>query len=203
MRLSPSFLAASAVSLLGLASCSTPTQPIYADLSYQVRCTHLDGTPISGCTSPGRRDIFGFNGDMGARFSCTTTERAGNRSVSFTVSARDATGRDLGVSLQNANVAATGGPVTGTCQFTFTDGNTYGGNCAATAPSATQPCQVSSIQFTTDTDTGLPLTNVSVLCIDAPSMPVIDPPLVRGVSSPESEAMAMQIHFYSCPVIQR
>jgi len=120
-----------------------------------------------------------------------------------TVSARDATGRDLGVSLQNANVAATGGPVTGTCQFTFTDGNTYGGNCAATAPSATQPCQVSSIQFTTDTDTGLPLTNVSVLCLDAPSMPVIDPPLVRGVSSPESEAMAMQIHFYSCPVIQR
>lgn len=195
-----------AVTVLG-ASCSSPAQPAYADISYQTRCNHLDGTPITGCTTPISRDIYGFSGDMGQRFSCTIVERAGQRAVNFTVTAQEGDGTRLGVSLQNASVPQAGGAVSGTCSFTWTDGNTYGGNCGASAPTASQPCQVSSINFSTDTATGLPLMDVNVLCLDAASIPAATPAITRSVSGPGSnpgdDMRPLTIHFYSCPVISR
>lgn len=193
--------------MLFTSGCPSPDQPPYADISYQTRCIHADGTPIMGCSTPVPRDIYGFSGDMGQRFSCTIVETGAQRSVNFTVTAQAADGTRLGVSLQNATVPATGGPVSGTCQFTWVDGNTYGGNCAATAPSATQPCQVSNIDFTTDTATGLPLMDVNVLCYDAPSMPIADPPITRSISKVGEMAgddmRPFTIHFYSCPTLHR
>jgi hypothetical protein len=195
-----------AVSML-TASCTPPAQPAYADISYQTRCIHLDGTPIMGCSTPISRDIYGFSGDMGQRFSCTIIEHAGQRAVNFTVTAQSADGTRLGLTLANASVPAAGGPVTGSCQFTWTDGNTYGGACGASAPTASQPCQVSNIDFTTDTATGLPLMDVNVLCLDAGSMPIADPPISRSLSKvgtmPGDEMRPVTIHFYSCPTIVR
>lgn len=190
--------------LLG-ASCSSPAQPPYADISYQTRCIHLDGTPIMGCTTPVSRDIYGFSGDMGQRFSCTVVEHGATRAVNFTVSATGADGTRLGMTLQNATVPTGGGPVSGSCSFSWTDGNQYGGTCGGGAPTASQPCQVSNIAFTTDTATGLPLMDVNVLCLDAPSIPVATPAITRSVSRPGTdpgiEMMPLTVHFYSCPVI--
>lgn len=189
------------------ASCNPPAQPAYADIGYQTRCIHLLGDPIIGCTTPLPRNIFGFSGDMGQRFSCTVSEHAGLRSVNFTVTAEEADGTRLGVTLANATVQPGGGAVSGTCQFTWTDGNTYGGNCGASAPTATQPCQVRNIAFTTDTATGLPLMDVSVICRDAPSIPATSPPAMRSVSAtgtmPADPMTPFTIHFYSCPIITR
>lgn len=188
-------------------SCTPPAQPTYADISYQTRCQHLDGSPIVGCTTPVGRDIFGFSGDSGQRFSCTIVEHAGMRGVNFSVTATTADGTRTGVTLANASVPAAGGPVSGVCQFTWTDGNTYGGNCGAIAPTATQPCQVSAINFTTDSATGLPLMDVNVFCLDAPSIPATTPASTRSVSTSGNmagdEMRPMTIHFFSCPVITR
>lgn len=187
--------------------CPAPAQPAYADISYQTRCIHADGTPIMGCTTPVSRDIFGFSGDMGQHFSCTIVDHGSTRSVNFRVTAQAPDGANIGVTLQNASVASGGGPVTGTCQFSWIDGNTYGGNCGASAPTAAQPCQVSNIDFTTDTATGLPLMDVNVLCLDAPSMPVATPAIARSVSKvgtmPGDEMRPFTIHFYSCPTLAR
>src|SRR5439155_16091911 len=143
--------------------------------------------------------------DMGQRFSCTIAEHAGQRTVNFTVSARTGT-TSLGVALSGATVPAAGGPVSSTCTFSWTDGNTYGGNCGASRPTATQPCQVSNIAFTTDTATGLPLMDVSVMCLDAPSIPSMSPPQSRSVTRAGTavgdDTSPFVIHFYSCPVIQ-
>jgi hypothetical protein len=187
------------------ASCNPPAQPAYADISYQTRCIHADGSPIVGCATPPARDIYGFSGDMGQRFSCTIAERASTRTVNFTVTARSGT-QNIGVALSGATVPVGGGPVSTTCTFNWTDGNTYGGNCGASAPHDGQPCQVSNISFTTDTATGLPLMDVNVLCLDAPSIPTMSPEQTRSVtragSDPGDDMSAFTIHFYSCPVIQ-
>jgi hypothetical protein len=194
------------------ASCSSPPQPAYADISYQTRCLHADGSPIMAadghCDSTGvERDIYGFNGDMGQHFSCTITEHGATRAVNFSVTAEEANGQHLGVSLTGAVVPAGGGALTGTAQFTWTDGNQYGGNAGAGAPSATQPCQVSGITFLTDTDTGLPRMDVNVACILASSIPAATPPVIASVTRPGNmgadATSPMTIHFYSCPVISR
>ncbi len=207
MRLSPFALGSSAFLLLLSASCSSPAQPAYADISYQTRCIHRDGTQIAGCSPSPQRDIYGFSGDMGQRFSCTIVEHAGMRTINFTVTASQADGTGVGVTLSNAVVPTAGGPVQDGCQFTWTDGNRYGGACGANTPSMTQPCQVSNVAFTTDTATGLPLMDVNVLCYDAPSMPVATPAITRSVSrggpDPGFDMMPFTIHFYSCPVVVR
>jgi hypothetical protein len=206
MRL-PSLGVLTVVALASLSGgCPSPAQPAYADITYQTRCVHLDGTPITGCNPPPSRDIYGFSGDMGQRFSCTISEHAGMRGVNFTVAAHAADGTPIGVSLQNATVPAAGGAVQGTCQFTWTDGNTFGGNCGAVAPSASQPCQIRSVEFTTDTATGLPLMNVDAYCLDAPSIPPQSPAVLRSVSAAGAGTESMMpftIHFYSCPVVVR
>lgn len=189
------------------ASCSSPAQPPYADITYQTRCTRRDGTSIMGCSPGPSRDIYGFSGDMGQRFSCTISEHAGMRTVNFTVTATAADTTRLGVTLSNATVPAAGGAVQNVCTFSWTDGNTYGGSCGANAPNMTQPCQVSGINFTTDTATGLPLMDVNVLCLEAPSIPVATPAITRSVSraGPDTglDMMPFTIHFYSCPVVTR
>ena len=188
------------------ASCNPPAQPAYADISYQTRCIHRDGSAITGCTAPMQRDIYGFSGDMGQRFSCSIAETATTRTVNFNVTAR-VSGTPIGVALSGAVVPVAGGAPQGTSNFQWTDGNTFGGASAAVAPSAAQPCQVSNISFTTDTATGLPLMDVNVLCYDAPSIPAQSPEVLRSVTragnTGDEDMMPFTVHFYSCPVVHR
>ncbi len=193
------------------ASCNSPPQPAYADITYQTRCVQSDGTPITGgrcgtSTNPAR-NIYGFNGDMGAHFSCTITEHASMRTVNFTVAAQDADGTELGVSLSNAAVPAAGGALNGAAVFTWTDGNKYGGQASSDAPNAAHPCQIQGITFVTDTDTGLPRMDVNAVCYAAPSIPAATPEIVSSVTragNTTADAMSpMTIKFYSCPVISR
>lgn len=193
------------------AAIDAPAAPTYADITLQSRCVRADGSPIEAseglCHATGiERDLYGFSGDMNLRFSCTIVERT-SRAVNFTVSGEAQDGTSIGVSLANAVVPIDGGAPTGTCQFTWTDGNEYGGNCGAEAPSATQPCQVQSIMFLTDVATDLPRMDVNVLCFEAPSIPAQTPPILASLSRPGStpaDAMsAMTIRFYSCPVVMR
>ena len=144
---------------------------------------------------------------MGARFNCTITEHASMRTVNFTVSAQDADGTRVGVSLSNAAVPAAGGALIGSANFTWTDGNQYGGTASGDPPNATHPCQIQSISFVTDTDTGLPRMDVNALCYEAPSIPAATPAIVSSVTragTTTADAMSpMTIKFYSCPVISR
>jgi hypothetical protein len=185
-----------------MVSCAAPAQPIYLDVAYQTQCNTAMGGQIAGCTPGMVRTITGFNGDMGNRYSCSILERGSTRTVSFQVTSAvaDATHTPLGLALSGAVVATAGGAPSGSSTFTWTDGNTYGGAAGALAPSATQPCQLSSITFTNDMNTGLPEMDVAVHCAEAPSIPLTT--LTRSVSAPGTTATApIMIKLYSCPVL--
>lgn len=191
--------------VVSAASCSPPPQPTYADITFQTRCNSLAGPSITGCTEPLTRSIFGFSGDMGTRFSCSIGNHGALRTVNFSASAVDPSGVPIGVSLSGATVATGGGTPSGQSTFTWRDGNTYGGMASGTMPTAAQPCQISSINFTTDSGTGLPLMTVSAHCIEAPSIPAASPAIVRSVSHDGNNMgdniRPFEIKFFSCPVI--
>jgi len=196
-----------ALALAGLAaSCASPPQPTYADVSYQTRCNTLAGGAITGCTEPMVRSISGFSGDNGNRFSCSVIQSGSTRTVNFQVNAAagDTAHTALGVSLSGAVVATAGGAPSGISTFSWTDGNEYGGAAGGTAPSATQPCQIHSIDFTTDMMTGLPEMDINVHCVEAPSIPAATPAITRSLSAPgTSNTTPVTIRFYSCPIVQR
>jgi hypothetical protein len=193
-----SLLALTVVAVAALTSCNSTPARVYADIIYQVRCLHADGTPVMGCTEPAPRSILGYAG-AGLSLSCSIRTSGTSRVVNFSATQTLADGTRTGVSLQGATVATAGGTPSGQSSFTFFDGNRYDAVAGSAPPSAAQPCQISSITFNTDSMTGGPRMDVNVLCRDASSNPATSPETLRGVSSQMDPSMPFTIHMYDCP----
>ena len=172
---------------------------LFADVQWQVRCPR----DLSGCSRDGEDvDVFASEGDDGVAISCQVDESGGNRFVRFSVGEG---GRRLAV--QGIQVGEGGGPVTGTgCRVTVVDDSTtYEGACGSAPPSASQPCQISGLQFiedrVDDTDTGRfgPEVVMQMSCIGVTA--AADPTRFRRdlYRSRTTGTTAANIRFINCP----
>ncbi|NOY92402.1 MAG: hypothetical protein GXP55_14505 [Deltaproteobacteria bacterium] len=179
---------------------------VFADAIWQVRCP----PGLAGCSSPGdAHNVFGFDSEENditsggqpglVRTTCTIDPIGdGDVAIAFSVQIAGAT-----LAVRNAVVTDGGGAIQGTaCQVTITDDSvTYVGRCGGSAPSDTQPCQLSNITMDPRADDG-PTLQTSLLCtrITSPSDPTIFIRNVeRGVGSPRgTPAPVRLIH---CPGI--
>ncbi|MCA9613440.1 MAG: hypothetical protein KC586_11860 [Myxococcales bacterium] len=138
--------------VLLLAACGDDGVGLFADTQWQVRCPPA----LAGCSRDGENvDVFASEGDEGVNISCEVDESGDLRFVSFNVSQG---GHRLQVT--GLQTGLNGGAVTGTgCRVTVVDDSTtYEGACGSSAPSVSQPCQITGLSFIEDrvgdTDSG-------------------------------------------------
>lgn len=196
-----SFLVSSAVVSLAafsaLAGCNNQnaSRP-YIDVAWKLRCppAMTDGC-AAGCTEGVDRTINGYEDDPGVSISCSVTENATDRFISFTV-------RNSAQSLQFRNVQV---PRTTTSAISGEvilidgsgSGNEFRGAAGSASPSAAQPCQISAMEFSTDPDTGDSRMRGQVLC-DVMRAPA-DSTLCRGLSAAgATTAVPAQFDIYAC-----
>lgn len=185
-----------------LSSCGTNTPPpVYAEATWQVRCLRFDGTPMpSGCSEPPVRGVFGYNGTDRQQVSCSILENGAVRTINFRAAGQGADGVPFSIALINASIPTAGGTPSGSCTFSFSEGNTYSAPCGGAEPSERQPCQVRDIEFG-ELD-GSTTMRAEVYCIEAPS--TVDSNIHRGATLPGSgsgQALTpFPITFYDCPV---
>ncbi|MCB9604668.1 MAG: hypothetical protein H6720_30485 [Sandaracinus sp.] len=130
--------------VLLLAACGDDGVGLFADVQWQVRCPG----DLAGCSRDGEPvDVFASEGDDGFNIACEVDESGGLRFISFNVSTG---GQRLQVT--GLQTGVDGGAVTGTgCRVTIVDDSTtYEGACGSSAPSASQPCQITGLSFIED-----------------------------------------------------
>lgn len=179
------------LSVVALSGCPNNTVPdVYSIADWHVRCA----TGMS-CTPPEPRMVTGFNGMTGNTVTCTVTETATDRLVSFTTGSA-AGGTRYSVALSGARVPRSGGfPGTG-CQVTVTEGaNTYRGLCGSVAPTTSQPCQV-QLSFDVDMPTGSPRVTAEILCDFLPNS--ADPTSLRSVHRGAGSPDPGHFEFFDC-----
>jgi len=193
-----SFLVSSAVVSLAafsaLAGCNnqTASRP-YISVNWKLRCPPPMTMGCSaGCTEGADRTVVGYDGDPGVNFSCSVTENATDRFISFTV-------RNSGQSLQFRNVQV---PRALTSAFSgeviLVDTNEFRGLAGSAAPSNAQPCQVSMVEFSRDADTGDTRMRGQVLCatMRAPA----DSMLCRGMTAAGAiTPIPVEFDIFACP----
>jgi len=197
-----SFLGATLTVCALLASCGGGGGgTVFADALWQVRCP----VGLAGCALGGTpHDVFGFDGqdngpehDPGAvRTTCTVDSLAdGNVAIAFSVSLGGAS-----LAVRNAVVPEGGGTILGTaCRTTVVeDSVTYAGQCGSSAPSASQPCQLSTITLDPHAADG-PTLQTTLLCQNVTT--ASDPlrfirDLERG--SPAPRATPAPLRFIHC-----
>ena len=176
-----SFLVSSAVVSLAafsaLAGCNnqTASRP-YIDVAWKLRCpAPMTAGCSAGCTEGQDRTINGYEGDPGVSISCSVTETATDRFISFTVRNTQQSLQFRNVQVPRTTTSAIGGEVI------LVDTNEFRGAAGSAAPSAAQPCQVSAMEFSTDPETGDSRMRGQVLCetMRAPA----DSMLCRGMSA--------------------
>lgn len=158
-----SFLLLSAALALGLGACNNTTPPrLYAQMSWKMRCPNPASLPSDcsmGCTEGMDRFIDSFTGENGTSITCSVTETADQRILNF----RFQHVNGYAVQFQNVAVPLNGGSaLTGTVRFR--EDNEYQGLAGAVAPSTSQPCQVSNVEFFRDEMSGDPTIRGHVLC---------------------------------------
>jgi hypothetical protein len=146
---------------LGIGGCGgdDPLEPL-ADVRYMLGC----GSRM-GCVSS-MRDINGFNNENGTTVSCTAGSGAAGATLSFSLSALDATtGRRYGLAVANVIYNETTSSVVGSSgRVTITEGaNTFTGGISAGAPSTTIPCQLTNVHKGQD-DVGNPQMEGDLIC---------------------------------------
>ena len=197
-----SFLVSSAVVSLAafsaLAGCNNQndSRP-YIDVTLKLRCPPPMTTGCAvGCTQGVDRRISGYENDPGVSISCSVTENAADRFVSFTV--RNGTGQSLqfrNVQVPRATTFAIAGEVI--LIDGEGNGNEFRGAAGSAAPSTAQPCQISAMEFSTDPDTGDSRMRGQVLC-DAMRAPA-DSTLCRGLAAAgATSAVPAQFDIYAC-----
>lgn len=120
----------------------------FADIQYATRC---DAT--LGCPGVMLRDICGFSGSDAcegffdeAEVSCAVSSDGALRTIDFSASQ----GGDFSIEIAGLQVPLAGGGASGAgCSVTLVEGaDVYTGACGSSAPSETQPCQISDVRFT-------------------------------------------------------
>lgn len=175
-------LVSSSLSLLAGACNNTDPSRLYAEASWKMRCPSADELgPTTGCAagcSDGMdRWVANFTGEEGARVSCSVTETATQRFVSFEVMA--AGGQRI--SFENVGFLTAGGSATGGRVHLYED-NDYVGAAGSAAPSSAQPCQVTGVTFTLDE--GDPTVRGNVYCRMMRAS--ANGSLCRGLSTPSA-----------------
>lgn len=176
--------------LFGLVSGCPSNDPagVYADIQYAVRCEMM-----GMCPGTVQRDINGFNGEGALRVTCRVTDSGDQRILNFSA----ASGSSYGITITNASFPRAGGSPGAGCSVTVTDGpNTFTGTCGGAAPSAAQPCQISSVAFTTEVETGSPLITGQMLCEGLPNR--ADATRVREVTGPAAAGGPLTFNIYDC-----
>lgn len=179
--------------------CKNEPPGTYADLQWTIRC---DG--MRGCLTYPSRSVDGFDGENQVRITCTVIETESTRALSFSVNAPS-----YGLSLQNATFPRAGGsPTAGPCRVNVQEDNSYSGACGGGAPSPTQPCQVSNVDFTRDPE-GRTLITGQIYCGGMSGETVIGispsaaPTIKRELTAPGTEIAArttpMRFNLYDCP----
>ena len=158
-----SFLLLSAVLALALGACNNTTAPrLYGQMSWKMRCPNPSTAPSDcsmGCTEGMDRFIDSFTGEMGTSITCSVTETADQRILNFRMQHVNG----YAVQFQNVAVPLNGGSaLTGTVRFR--EDNEYSGLAGGVAPSPTQPCQISNVEFFREETSGDPTIRGSVLC---------------------------------------
>lgn len=196
-----SLLVLSAALALFAGACNNQTPPrLYATMSWKMRCPDAtDFLPPAncamGCTEGMDRLIDNFAGEGGTSVTCNVTQNETSRILNFRL------GNSAGqsVSFQNVAVPRNGGSaLSGTIRFR--EDNDYTGVAGGSAPSNTQPCQVSNVEFFPEAESGDPTIRGYVVCdlmrADA------DMRICRGLSMPGGSATAMEpaeFTIYGCP----
>lgn len=181
------------IALGGLAASCGDNGPagVYMDIQWTIRCIAM-----GGCTSYPTRDVLGFDGDNGTRLTCSVTESAANRTLTFS-----ATAAGYGLSLRNATFARAGGTPAGTdCQVRVIDDNTYTGACGGLPPTETQPCQVNNVMFTRDAE-GRSLITGNIYCqnISPEAAPSIDREVTGPGTAVADRTRPLLFNIYDCP----
>ncbi|MEZ4251357.1 MAG: hypothetical protein R3B99_24360 [Polyangiales bacterium] len=130
--------------VLLLAACGDDGVGLFADVQWQVRCPG----DLAGCSRDGEPvDVFASEGDDGFNIACEVDESGGLRFVNF-----QRVDRRTASAGHRPQTGVDGGAVTGTgCRVTIVDDSTtYEGACGSSAPSASQPCQITGLSFIED-----------------------------------------------------
>lgn len=194
-------LVLSAALALFAGACNNTTPPrLYATMAWKMRCPDApDFLPpancVMGCTEGMDRVIDNFAGEGGTSVTCNVTQTATSRILNFRL------GNSAGQSVSFQNVAiplAGGSALSGTVRFR--EDNDYTGIAGGTAPSNTQPCQVSNVTFFAEAESGDPTIRGYVVCdlmrADA------DMRICRGLSTVGGSAVATdpaEFTIYGCP----
>lgn len=177
---------------LGSLSCDGGGRKLFADARWQVRCP--PGFPM--CSRAGDPvDIFNFDGDEGAQISCAANPAGDSLIINFRV----ARGTDPSLAVDGLVTGPDGGGVRGgACTVTVVDdGNTYQGACGPNPPSEAQPCQISSVVFDEEPETGDPRITTEIFCdhIASPSNPML---LQRNLTFPMSATEPATVAILNC-----
>jgi hypothetical protein len=180
------------LSALALTGCpSQPPPATYAIADWQVRCD----SAMLACTPGPSRLVTGTSGVDGNSVSCSVVESATTRRVNFRVGS-SVGGIDYAIGVAMANVPRSGGsPSTGCTVTVEDDANTYVGACGATAPSDTQPCQV-TMDFDVDPSTGSPRVTAEILCDHLVNQ--ADPTIRRSIFMGAGSPNPAHIEIFDC-----
>lgn len=131
--------------------CSSDVATPFAQATWQVYCT--------GCGVPAPHVVEGYDGESGLTVDCRLADQGDTRNLSFTLGTRDGSGRPVRLSLQRAQLNASGGTANNaSCTVEVLEGgNTYVGECG-------YGCIVNNVDFGIDETSGRPLITGSIQC---------------------------------------
>ncbi len=180
--------------------CSNAPPGTYIEADWTIRCEGM-----RGCLSYPSRSVTGFDGENQTRVTCNVIETASTRTLGFSINAAA-----FGIGLQRASFPLAGGSPSagGSCLVTVMEDNTYTGACGGAAPSPTQPCQVSNVDFTRDPE-GRSLITGLIYCggtsggqvfgVSPSAAPTIKRELTAPGTDVASRTTPMRFSLYDCP----
>lgn len=184
-----------------LAGCNNQTPPrLYARMAWKMRCPNpamLPGGCSMGCSEGRDRLVVTFTGEMGVRITCNVTETADQRILNFRIQHVDG----YGVMFENVTVPRNGGSALSGRVRLYED-NEYVAAAGGTAPrpDQDQPCEVSSVTFFRDEESGDPTMRGQVFCQTMRAEASMN--LCRGLSSSGgagAATMPAEFTIYGCP----
>ncbi len=173
-----------------LASCGSPARKVFARFNYMLTET--------GGAGGNPRMIEGYDGDNGMRISCSVSETAQRRVLSFSL---DVPASQTGLSIAGAEfIRGTGAlpaqPTQG-CSVTVREGNSYSGVCGGSEPTAQTACRINNVEFKIDPDNGSPVVVGRVFCSGLRGTTVLAKDLSSGTFADRTQGAAFTI--YDCP----
>ena len=147
--------------------------PLFADLQWQVQCKIA-----GGCAGIPNRSINNLDGEDEHDITCNVTTVDAVQFLTF----RAFLGTDFGMSVTNARFPDGGGPLIGTDAVVEVEegGNRFQGNAGANTPTTGQPCRISNLRISEESDG--PTIFADLLCVGLPARAA--PSLIREVTFP-------------------